>query len=136
MIQLLDSNLAERRMWIDKNKNKNKNKVVTQAITEAAAIASRVESGGNMTCAQVSVGAVTSASVISQSTVESFPSKGDPTYFCEYCHLSSIVLSCCCPCARCVRLCYIDTTAFCSYVRCFYLCKHYIFMIRMGHIYS
>jgi len=38
-------------MLIDKNKNKNK--VVTQAITEAAAIASRVEPGGNMTCAQV-----------------------------------------------------------------------------------
>ena len=54
--------------------DKNKNKVVTQAITEAAAIASRVEPGGNMTCAQVcqkhgkavSVGAVTSPS---QSTV-------------------------------------------------------------------
>ena len=47
--------------------DKNKNKVVTQAITEAAAIASRFKSGGNMTCAQVgqkhgkavSVGAVT-----------------------------------------------------------------------------
>jgi len=117
---------------------------MTQAITEAAAIASRVEPGGNMTCAQIyqkhgkamSMGAVMSASIISQSTVESFPSKGDPTYFCEYCHLSSIVLSCCCPCARCIRLFYIDTTAFCSYVRCFYLWKHYIFMIRMGHIYS
>jgi len=63
LIQLLDSNLAERRMLIDKNKNK----VVTQVITEAAAIASRVEPGGNITCAQVcqkhgkavSVGAVT-----------------------------------------------------------------------------
>ena len=77
-------------MLIDKNKNKNK--VVTQAITEAAAIASRVEPGGNMTCAQVcqkhgkgvSVGAVTS---LSQSTVVFFPSKGNgyPTHFCEYC---------------------------------------------------
>jgi len=55
-------------MLIDKNKNKNK--VVTQAIVEEAAIASRVEPGGNMTCAQVcqkhgkavSVGAVTSLS--------------------------------------------------------------------------
>jgi len=64
-------------MLIDKNKNKNKNKVVTQAITEAAAIASRVEPGRNMICAQVcqkyskavSMGAVTSASVTSQSTV-------------------------------------------------------------------
>jgi len=53
-------------MLIDKNKNKNK--VVTQAITEAAATTSRVELGGNITCAQtcqkhgkaVSVGAVTS----------------------------------------------------------------------------
>ena len=88
----------------------NKNKVVTQAITEAAATASRVEPGGNITCAQicqkhgkaVSVGAVTSASVISHITVESFPSKGDPTHFCEYCPLSSIVLSCWRPCARCV----------------------------------
>ena len=88
LIQLLDSNLTERRMLIDKNKNK----VVTQAITEAAAIASRVEPGGNMTCAQVcqkhgkgvSVGAVTS---LSQSTVVFFPSKGNgyPTHFCEYC---------------------------------------------------
>ena len=68
--------------------DKNKNKVVTQAITEAAAIASRVEPGGNMTCAQVcqkhgkavSVGAVTS---LSQSTVGFFPLKGNgyPTHF-------------------------------------------------------
>ena len=119
-------------MWIDKNKNKNKNKnkVVTQAITEAAAIASRVEPGGNMTCAQVcqkhgkavSVGAVTG---LSQSTVGFFPLKGNgyPTHVCEYCPLSSIVLSCCCPCARCVRLFYIDTTSFSSN---FYLCKYYI----------
>ena len=88
-------------MLIDKNKNKNK--VETQAIPEAAAIASRAEPGGNIICAQicqkhgkaVSVGAVTSASVLSQSTAESFPSKGDPMHFCEYCRLSSIVLSCC-----------------------------------------
>ena len=79
--------------------DKNKNKVVTQAITEAAAIASRVEPGGNITCAQkhgkaVSVGAVTSASVTSQSTVGFLPSKGNgyPTHFCKYCPLSSIVL--------------------------------------------
>ena len=85
-------------MLIDKNKNKNK--VETQAIPEAAAIASRAEPGGNIICAQicqkhgkaVSVGAVTSASVLSQTTAESFPSKGDPIHFCEYCHLSSIVL--------------------------------------------
>jgi len=79
-------------MLIDKNKNKNKNKVMTQAITEAAAIASRVEPGGNMTCAQVcqkhgkamSVGAVTS---LSRSTVGFFPSKGNSylTHFYEYC---------------------------------------------------
>jgi len=65
---------------------------------KAAATASRVEPGGNITCTQkygkaVSVGAVTS---LSQSTVGFFPSKGDrdPMHFCEYCHLSSIVLSC------------------------------------------
>ena len=118
LIQLLDSNLAERRMLIDKNKNKNKNKVVTQAITEAAAIASRVEPGGNITCAQVcqkhgkavSVGAVTSPS---QSTVGFFPLKGNgyPRIFVSIV-LSSIVLSYCCPCARCMRLFYMDTTTF------------------------
>ena len=99
-------------MLIDKNKNKNKNKVVTQAITEAAAIASRVEPGGNMTCAQVcqkhgkavSVGAVTSPS---QSTVGFFPLKGNgyPTHFLSI-FLSSIVLSCCCSCARCETVLY------------------------------
>jgi len=72
--------------------DKNKNKVVTQVITEAAAIASRVEPGGNITCAQVcqkhgkavSVGAVTS---LSRSTVGFFPLKGNgyPTHVCEYC---------------------------------------------------
>jgi len=140
LIQLLDSNLAERRMLIDKNKNKNK--VMTQAITEAAAIASRVEPGGNMTCAQVcqkhgkavSVGAVTS---LSQSTVGFFPLKGSgyPTHFCEYCPLSSIVLSCCCSCARCVRLFYIDTTTF-LFLFMQTLCSKIFFMIRMGHIQS
>jgi len=47
--------------------DKNKNKMVTQVITEAAAIASQVKLGGNMTCDQVcqkhgkavSVGAIT-----------------------------------------------------------------------------
>jgi len=103
--------------------DKNKNKIVTQAIPEAAATAtaSRIGRGGNITCAQVcqkhgkavSVGAVTSASVLSQSTAESFPSKGDPMHFCEYCRPSSIALSCCCPCARCVQcsVFYIYTTA-------------------------
>jgi len=139
LIQLLDSNLAERRMLIDKNKNKNK--VVTQAITEAAAIASRVEPGGNMTCAQVcqkhgkavSVGAVTS---LSQSTVGFFPLKGNgyPTHVCEYCPLSSIVLSCCCPCARCVRLFYIDTTTFSLFLFMQILYLKIFFLIRMGHI--
>jgi len=119
-------------MLIDKNKNKNK--VMTQAITEAAAIASRFKSGGNMTCAQVcqkhgkvvSVGAVTS---LSQSTVGFFTSKGNgyPTHFCEYCPLSSIVLSCCCPCARCVRLFYIDTIAFSIYANTIFLWMGYIY---------
>ena len=59
-------------MLIDKNKNKDK--VVAQAITKAAATASQVKPGGNITCAQkhnkgVNVGAVTSTSVISQNTV-------------------------------------------------------------------
>ena len=108
--------------------DKNKNKVVTQAITEAAAIASRVEPGGNispgMSEARQSCERGSSNS-LSQSTVGFFPLKGsgDPTHVCEYCPLSSLVLSCCCPCARCVRLFYIDTTTFSSN---FYLCKHYI----------
>jgi len=82
--------------------DKNKNKVVTQVITEAAAIASRVKPGGNITCAQVcqkhgkavSMGAVTSASITSQSTVGFLPLKGNsyPMHFCEYCPLSYIVL--------------------------------------------
>jgi len=108
--------------------DKNKNKVVTQAITEAAAIASRVEPGGNispgMSEARQSCERGSSNS-LSQSTVGFFPLKGNgyPTHVCEYCPLSSLVLSCCCPCARCVRLFYIDTTTFSSN---FYLCKHYI----------
>ena len=71
-------------MLIDKNKDKDK--VMTQAITEAAATASQVKPGGNITCAQicqkhgkvVSMGAVTSPSVISQSTVGFFLRKVTP----------------------------------------------------------
>jgi len=70
-------------MLIDKNKNKNK--VVAP---KAAVIASRVEPGGNMTCAQicqkhgkaVSVGAVTSASVISKAPL-GFPFERRPHAF-------------------------------------------------------
>jgi len=59
-------------MLIDKNKNKDK--VMAQAITKAAATASQVKPGGNITYAQkhnkdVNVGAVTSTFVISQNTV-------------------------------------------------------------------
>jgi len=59
------------------NKNKNKDKVVAQAITKAAATASQVKLGENVTCAQkhnkaVNVEIVTSTSVISQNTVGFF----------------------------------------------------------------
>jgi len=59
------------------NKNKDKDKVVTQAIIKAAATASQIKPDGNITCTQkhskaMSMGAVTSASIISQNTVGSF----------------------------------------------------------------
>ena len=114
-------------MLIDKNKNKNK--VVAQAITKAAATASQVKPGGNVTYAQkhnkaVNVGAVTSASIISQNTVGFFLWKIIP-YICmsivlyhQLCFLAGVP-------TRGVRQFYIYITIFSG---CFYLCKYYIFL--------
>ena len=120
--------VGRNRMLIDKNKDKGK--VVTQAITEAAATASQVEPGGNITCAQicqkhgkaVSMGAVTSPSIISQSTVGFFLWKVTPhihisIVLCHWlCFLASIL-------AQGMWQFYIYyTTTFSGH---FYLCKHY-----------
>ena len=114
-------------MLIDKNKNKNK--VVAQAITKAAATASQVKLGGNVTCAQkhnkaVNMEAVTSVSVISQNTVEFFLRKITPhicmsiVLYHQLCFLAGVP-------TQGVRQFYIYITTFSGR---FYLCKYYIFL--------
>ena len=130
--------------WVERNrmlidKNKNKDKVMTQTITKVAVTASWVKLGGNITCAQicqkhskvVNMEAVTSPSVISQSTIRFFLWKVTP-----HTHMSIVL---------CHQLCFLAgvlaqgvcqfyiyyTTIFSGH---FYLCKHYflwsVYLVR------